>query len=820
MWLQQGAATIPLRNAEAFTQLLDRKRLSFANGSEVSDIIDRTNSHLAASTIERGLRLMIVFPDTLSQRAPLLFATALVSQWWDRKKLGLSPGKIIYFGTTIGIRQHLSQTSVGNLSLNTVFPQQNPSLNKGTQGRRMDKAAKDISQLPEVICAYSPADAIALVKEVCPNWIAIDCGQEARIKWLPELLQYANEIQVPVVAWSYNPLSEAIADFERWAEAEVIRWPQRVFEANGPEITPLVIESSDTQYDQILREAYVQLSTASAIRRAGRLSKDALRIFWSLHRSLEQLSIPLGLFEKEADHYWGIQRITKLLNGAIRFLEALPHSSRQLSEQLSNVLTFHNQAIQLLQQTAPPMWTALTQLCVEKRSGGGGRTIVFSGPARKQMFVLALLARFNITEEELSEIDISLVTLNELRGSSLLSESGTSSLTETIGTGHEREVILAAIPSLASSSRILPLLSFGKVDILIYPYQINALARRIKDWNKRLTVSIETTEKVVSDRFGRTPDAASLTLHQTVNLGSSRAFSVTTGRTEKPHTHGPLVVPIDETSELRWLLEEDEAIETGQAQASVVPSQGQDGVTWVQNVLEIRFNGGWRGIFGLDDTLNVMTNESREGRVEEQFVRSIGVGDRVLFIHGQRRQSLYELIVSRVHNHPAIEMHLALISKWQEELAQSFRVNRAKGWTVEDVLTKIQRQGSSISSPQTIRLWMKGRILAPNDPQDLVRLARVMGLPFVEQYHFRIYRAAQRIRGLHIGLSNRLSHWLREQAKGGGESSSDIIDEELGLSFQDFKDSLAILAVKEVTEVSGLFLLQDLGKLEREEDAL
>ena len=302
-WLQQAVETIPLSNKDVFSQLLDQGRLKHINGSKGADPVDHSNARLAISTLELSLRLLVVFPDDLAQRAPLLFATALVAQWWNRKNRGLPPGRVIYFGTTIGIRQHLSQTCVGTLSLDSVFPQFNPSSKAGTKGKSEPVGAS--SELPEVICAYSPSDAVTLVKEFRPDWIAIDCGKEARIRWLPELLQYARICQIPVIAWSLNPLSEAIRDFEQCEDAEVIRWPFQLSKTTGLEIAPFIVEASDGRFGHCLQNAYTLLSKATARCSSGRLRTDALRIAWRLQRSLEQLSVPLGLFEKEADHSLG-----------------------------------------------------------------------------------------------------------------------------------------------------------------------------------------------------------------------------------------------------------------------------------------------------------------------------------------------------------------------------------------------------------------------------------------------------------------------------------------------------------------------------------
>ncbi len=35
-------------------------------------------------------------------------------------------------------------------------------------------------------------------------------------------------------------------------------------------------------------------------------------------------------------------------------------------------------------------------------------------------------------------------------------------------------------------------------------------------------------------------------------------------------------------------------------------------------------------------------------------------------------KNLYDLIISRVHKHPSIELHIAIIRRWQEELRMAY----------------------------------------------------------------------------------------------------------------------------------------------------
>jgi hypothetical protein len=458
----------------------------------------------------------------------------------------------------------------------------------------------------------------------------------------------------------------------------------------------------------------------------------------------------------------------------------------------------------------------LRQLCIEDADVDRGRVIVFPSEARRRIFALALLARFNISEEDLQEAGTHLSSLIEFQKSSTLVDESAfpnppgldrSKMTE------DRSLILASLPTAASSTRMLPVLMARGFEALIYPYQMPILARHVGEWSAALCMSPAEVGSVVMARSGTVPSTTDLSDSHPITIGEARIIPVSTGTSKTRSITKVSPIPLDEIAELSWLLGDDEDQKSIEVNPDLLHDEEE--VVWTQEAIEVRLSDGWRGLFASDDTVNVIKLGVSGQQIEERFVRSLRPRDRLLYIHGQRRQSLYELVLSRVHGHPAIEIHLALITRWRDELTQSFRKHQASGLTVDSLLVQLGNQGSAIGSAQAIRLWLNGRTIAPIDPNDLLRLAELLDMPFVRQYYKRIDRAAERIRGLHRGLSIRLNRWLRDQAAGSGDAAFEVFDGELGLSFQDFRDSLTVLTVEAVQTVSGPFLARHLGTLER-----
>jgi hypothetical protein len=97
-----------------------------------------------------------------------------------------------------------------------------------------------------------------------------------------------------------------------------------------------------------------------------------------------------------------------------------------------------------------------------------------------------------------------------------------------------------------------------------------------------------------------------------------------------------------------------------------------------------------------------------------------------------------------------------------------------------------------------------------------LRLGSVLQVPFVVSNYKRIHAAAKRLGGFHRALSRRLNSWLRSQALSGESSAdSDIIDADLGITFDDFRSSLMLLRVTDKRPVSGPVFKSRLGRLER-----
>jgi hypothetical protein len=849
-WVADAFASLPGCKDDIFRKFWDGKRLLKFN-DRVLDAIDKYSARLVCAILSRRERLFLVLPDLQPHRPALLFATALIRYCRDSRLQILDKNtpktmRVLYFGTTVGIREQLGQVAVGDRGKNLADLFQQQHTGKRSAPRKVQQNVRKYRKynLPEVVTIYSPIDPVAVIEQYQPQWIAIDCGDEANLSWLLPLLQDAVHRNIPVIAWGQNPLSECVAQFSKYGQvwpwpsplsssipslSKLRQNPQSILQPSiNTTLQPLVLEGTaiDT-LESSFRDANRQLARSAQLSR-GRLAADTLKLHYKYLRSLESLSVPFDFYEAEATRYWGMKSFGQLGNECDHFRDACYHNYPDIACALEEVSARLEATVEKIKTSGSPLWSALCHLSIEEPPTGEARLITFISRARKELFLLALLARYNRTEEDLRHLRTWVFSLDELRQlmrpHNLCQGVDESFSPLTADKTLRWHPLLVGLPSPLVTPKLLPILLQKTASVLIYPHQSSALANNAQKWAKSLHPDFCRVTEVLSSLSGLPrPQELPLTPSR-LEIADLIGIDAGSGTTTKYPGVKPLWQPEDPVSEVARLLQSDQELAeaeppiAGQSRAGAATATGEGQESCCERAIEVNFEQGWHACFAPDDTLNVIVTGSTGQQTDERYVRSLRPGDRVVAIPGQRRQSLYDLIVSRVHGHPAIELHLALIRRWQQDFVAAYQRWRHYGVrNLDDLLGQMQQRGSTLTSTFTLRQWLWGNTLCPDDTEDLRRLAEVLDMGFVRAYYKKIAKAARRLRGLHRGLSRRLNSWLEQQVTGAvGRSDEDLIDPELGLTFSHFRTSLLILRVTAVRPVTGLFLRSSLGRFERD----
>lgn len=811
-------------NDTFFDKLWKERRLKASNNIE-PDEIDELSAKLVCATLHTKSKLLILLPDNKTWRSAFLFASGLIMHGLDTLRDQRQAGNVLYFGSSIGIKKQMENMLIGGTRLDQVFSQTSntqPNLQETT------------GYLPKVLSIYSPADPISIMENNKVDWIAVDCGNSRNLKWLPSLLEYLNTSNVPVIAWAYTPFLNSIEHFKRNG-VSIFQWPTKSLMSSitsGNEyvssIEALIIEGNEpiTSLCNHLKASYYLL-TKSTHEIDGRLSADAVQLGWRLLKSLEMLSVPLDLFECEARNYWGLKSISETQKAFRRFIDALSGIKPKLSALLEEVCTHLDSVYDIYSNYDPPMWKIATEICLEDVSHETARVLVFPNKSARQLFSHSLLSKYSISELELSQLHIYLSDPRALQNHMIKTniyddEVAVNSQSISFPHGYNSlDILLVGLMSFNKWSSLETIMQKYDVKVLMYSYQTNPLAKIVEKLNEIIVPNEQTNLAIIKDLgggenkvenapifpvFAKRNNDKKLQVNYIQKNKNERVFL---WEPNSPEQELNLLFDSSENEDDEYLFDQEATAYEGNTDYSYEQS------IYVDEAVYLKFSGGFYGLFMSSEKINVIVHKFNVPRIDERYISSIRAGDKVLFIEGQRRQSLYNLILSRVHQHPSIELHLALVHRWQSEIVAAWK--KQSEHSKHDILKEMQQRGSKIESPLTISQWVRGDTLCPQDPKDLYRIADILKLDFVKNYHDKIYRAATRLRGLHRGISNRLNRWLRDQASGiPSGSDDDIFDEELGISLKDFRDSILILNVLEKEVKKGPFLRNQLGYIKME----
>lgn len=816
---------------EVFRKLWDQNRIYFPEDPS-SDWVDRFNAGLVCAALRRGKQLLIGLPDASARRSALLFATALVRHSIDCIGASRVSKPVIYFGSAIGIREQLRAVKIKGetIDFSEIFSQLDL---KRSRELKLPKL-KDTT-LPKVLTVYAPYEPSEIVKKVAPDWIAVDVGGVADLPWFEEVVRASRENGVPLIGWGYNCFARPFWNDQNrllrfsWPRPEHIEHIDRtrVFP-----VCPSILSGRVSNNIASSLSRSLNLLVNASHHTSSVFQEETLKAFWLWLRNLESLSVPFDFLEAEAKTYWGVRSLSKLRKSCTLFQERLQSLGWEHSSALDRAFNSLDQAHKAL-KLACPLWLGINQLLFEESEKANKRILVFPGPVRKELFLSAMLAFNNVSEEELRTTGIRVVSLNDLIGKweSRRAHSDNADLDNLDDDSSEaQELLFVGYPSPFLTHKILPLFSYKCLRMLLYKSQTVGLNRLTAEWNRRLPPNPEIWEETLRELVakGNAPKLGDLDEVLKVKIGQPQEIDIESGKQKKTQLRGgPFWNPVNPVIEVTNLLnldsfsEDDETAEQAGMTLDSESEDSQDAHTGF--AIELTFERGWRLLIPPDETVNVIVATAEGRTIESRFVRSIQVGQEIVLINGQKKQDLYHLIVSRVHSHTSFQLHLNLLEHWHQELVRNFLAWKKKNSypselvALQELLARMRKAGCDLISYQTIGNWLKGYTMAPQDPDHLRQIAEVLQLNFVLKNYKKVSRAATRIRSLHRQLSIRLNSWLDEEVSevvtSGGNN---VIDEELGLTFSDFRNSLMIMTVLDKNRVEGPFLRGSLGSPYRE----
>src|SRR5262249_49764979 len=273
------------------------------------------------------------------------------------------------------------------------------------------------------------------------------------------------------------------------------------------------------------------------------------------------------------------------------------------------------------------------------------------------------------------------VTFDELRRSVRqlnLAERSEEELSFSLASDLKWRPLLVGLPGPHLTPKLLPVLRQANVDIVIYPHQYSALKRRVDEWGQSVTFDLNGLSILLHQLQGQSAPQVSMPkdwrLQSLIKLNDPVELDAGTAR-RKVRTRTETLWEADDPVEaIAKLLQvgEDQFDETNLLHETRQDVQVNEQAAWCDDAVELRFQNNSFVTYAADEFINVVVTGLPGVEIDERSVRSLRVGDRVVLIHGQKRQSFYELIVSRMHQHPSMTLHFSFIRRWQSDIISAY----------------------------------------------------------------------------------------------------------------------------------------------------
>ena len=172
-------------------------------------------------------------------------------------------------------------------------------------------------------------------------------------------------------------------------------------------------------------------------------------------------------------------------------------------------------------------------------------------------------------------------------------------------------------------------------------------------------------------------------------------------------------------------------------------------------------------------------------------------GDRVVFVDKTVGRTLYELMQDQLTQSPTVGAAAQLVGLWHRALAEGYR---RTALLPDQLLQRLQGRGSKITTSQTVKNWVRGVVLGPEDLEDVDRFAAVLAIARSDP------RILQDIKRSIAGLRNtyrlfaKIVYRTILTAGSGGQLSDaeERLLEEHGLTLRDIAGAVSIETVTRV----------------------
>lgn len=167
-------------------------------------------------------------------------------------------------------------------------------------------------------------------------------------------------------------------------------------------------------------------------------------------------------------------------------------------------------------------------------------------------------------------------------------------------------------------------------------------------------------------------------------------------------------------------------------------------------------------------------------------------GAEVLVPRGSGRESLFARALAMIEGHGTYTDVEFVLGRWR----RACRALLEKAGTPERARRMLHEEGATTFTQ--LEAWADGSTLAPNDYEDMARVARLAGDEWLNRNWKRVAMLVRQIRGSHIRLGQTISGAMREAIHGRGPNLESLA-ELLGVDAASILDEFAVRIVRSVS---------------------
>ncbi|MFH0958578.1 MAG: DrmE family protein [Pseudomonadota bacterium] len=191
---------------------------------------------------------------------------------------------------------------------------------------------------------------------------------------------------------------------------------------------------------------------------------------------------------------------------------------------------------------------------------------------------------------------------------------------------------------------------------------------------------------------------------------------------------------------------------------------------------------------------------------------TMDIGDTIVLVEENARGSLFDRVVQIAENQPELQYLAAYRRQWKEAIGVLDSKYRCFDLGYETLHENLRAQGSTISTSLSVRNWVRGYVIAPDDISSIIAVGRLAGFDSIEKDAQKFDKAFRAIRAIHQTLGRKLTRTIHK-------SSRYLTDEEdknqtaLWLPVEEILDTVDLAEIHGKAEAPRLYPPYMVGRL-------